>query len=54
LNSAVDFLRWVQEDPKYRIYYFEIQESGICAKPKEAAAMILEAIVLEVLADDQG
>lgn len=54
LNSATDFLHWIQDDPEYRFYYYEAQESGICAKPKETAASILEAIVLDALGEVEG
>jgi hypothetical protein len=49
LPSSDVFLRWVKEDSQFSIFYFEVQESGVCAKPVEAAAMILEAIALEAL-----
>lgn len=49
LESPVIFLNWVIEDRDYSVFYFEVQESGVCAKPSEAAAMILEAIVLDAL-----
>ena len=52
LNQATDFLHWVREDKEYSFYYYDAQQSGICAKPVEAAAMILEAIVLEAIQDD--
>jgi hypothetical protein len=45
LTSAADFLLWVKESPEYSCFYFDVQERGVCAKPVEAAAMILEAIV---------
>jgi hypothetical protein len=49
LESPEDFLRWVKEDRDYSYYYFDVQESGVCAKPVEAVAMILEAIVIDTL-----
>jgi hypothetical protein len=45
LESSGDFLTWVRESPEYSYFYFDIQERGVCAKPVEAAAMIIEAIV---------
>jgi hypothetical protein len=51
LASPDVFLRWVKEDSQFSFFYFEVQESGVCAKPSEAAAMILEAIVVEALED---
>lgn len=44
-----DFLDWVKEDREYSYYYYETQQSGACAKPAEAAAMILESITLDAL-----
>lgn len=46
---AQDFLEWVRSDPDYGSYYREVEQSGVGAKPSEAAAMILEAIVLDAL-----
>jgi len=44
-----DFLEWVQEDPDYGYYYRELEQLGVGGNPAEAAAMILEAIVLDAL-----
>lgn len=44
LASASDFLLWVKESREYSCFYYDVQESGVCAKPVEAAALILEAI----------
>ncbi|MBI4455487.1 MAG: hypothetical protein HY644_06270 [Acidobacteria bacterium] len=46
---AQDFLDWARNDPDYRTYYEEMEKSGLCAQPTEAAAMILEAIVLDAI-----
>jgi hypothetical protein len=43
------FLDWVKEDREYSYYYYDAQQSGVCAKPAEAAAMILESIALDAL-----
>jgi len=43
------FIEWVRDDPDYRDYFFEVQDSGVCAKPAEAAALILETIVLDAI-----
>jgi len=45
LEAPGDFLLWVKESPEYCYFYFDVQERGVCAKPAEAAAMIIEAIV---------
>jgi hypothetical protein len=49
LESPEDFLGWIKEDLEYSYFYFDVQESGVCAKPVEAVAMILEAIVIDAL-----
>jgi hypothetical protein len=43
------FLEWVKDDREYCWYYYDAQQSGVCAKPAEAAALILESIVLDAL-----
>jgi hypothetical protein len=42
-------LDWAQEDPDYSFYYRELQDTGLTERPAEAAAMLLEAIVLDTL-----
>jgi hypothetical protein len=49
LENSVDFLNWVKEDREYALFYFDVQESGVCAKPRETAALILEAIIVDAL-----
>jgi hypothetical protein len=49
LSNAADFLNWIRDERDYSFYYYEAQQSGVCAKPVEAAAMILEAIILEAI-----
>jgi hypothetical protein len=44
-----EFLEWVKEDREYGYYYYDAQQSGACAKPAEAMALILEAIVMDAL-----
>ncbi len=44
-----DFLEWVRIDPDYSYYFKELQQSGVGIEPREAAAMILEAIVLDAI-----
>ena len=44
-----DFLDWVKEDREYSYYYYDAQQSGVCAKPAEAAGMILESIALDAI-----
>ncbi len=45
--DAQSFLEWIKEDREYSYYYFDVQESGVCAKPREAAALILETIAVD-------
>lgn len=45
--SFPDFLEWVREDREYSSYYFDVQQSGACAKPAEITALILEEIVFD-------
>lgn len=44
-----DFLDWVKEDREYSYYYYDAQQSGVCAKPAEATATILESIALDAI-----
>lgn len=48
-SSPQDFLEWVKEDRDYSYYYYDAQQSGVCAKPREAVALILELIALDAL-----
>ena len=48
--APADFLEWVGIDPDYSYYFKELQHSGVGLQPREAAAMILEAIVLDAIA----
>jgi hypothetical protein len=43
------FLEWVREDREYSYFYYEAQQSGVCAKPRELVAAILESMVLDAL-----
>ena len=45
--DAQGFLDWIKDDRQYSHYYYDAQQSGVCAKPREAAAIILEAIALD-------
>jgi type II secretory pathway component PulM len=47
--SAREFLEWIREDREFGYYYYDAQQSGVCAKPQEAAALILEQIALDAL-----
>ena len=49
LDSPKIFLDWIQEDAEYSYFYFDALATGVCAKPREAVAMILELIVRESL-----
>jgi hypothetical protein len=50
--SARDFIRWIADDKEYSYYYYDAQQQGVCAKPDEAAAFILEEIVSDALDSD--
>jgi len=47
--SPQDFLSWIRDDREYSFFYYDAEEDRVCAKPAEAAAMILEKIVLDNL-----
>jgi hypothetical protein len=50
--SARDFMKWIADDREYSCYYYDSQQHGVCAKPDEAAAFILEEIVSDALDSD--
>lgn len=47
--SAQDFLDWIKDDREYSYFYYDAQQSGMCAKPPEITAMILESIALDAI-----
>ena len=47
--DAREFLGWVQDDREYAYFYYDAQQRGVCAKPRECAALILEQIALEAI-----
>ena len=53
LDSTIDFLNWIKDDREYSTFYYDVQESGVCAKPVEAAAMILETIIVFALEQNE-
>ena len=48
--NAREFLEWIKDDREFCYFYYDAQQSGICAKPQEAAALILEQIALDAMA----
>ncbi len=44
-----DFVEWIREDAQYSFYFYDALESGVCSKPAELAALILETIALDAL-----
>ena len=44
-----EFLDWIKDDREFSYFYYDAQQSGICAKPQEVAALILEQIALDAL-----
>jgi hypothetical protein len=47
--DAVSFLEWIAGDPAYSVYYYDVKEAGACAKPREVAALVLEAIAVDTM-----
>lgn len=47
--DATEFLDWIKDDREYSYFYFDAQQSGVCAKPREAAALILEQIAVDAI-----
>jgi hypothetical protein len=47
--DACEFLDWVKGDREYSYFYYDAQQSGVCAKPREAAALILEQIAMDAI-----
>lgn len=43
------FLDWVKDDREYSCFYYDAQQNGVCAKPAEIVALILELIALEAI-----
>ena len=44
-----EFLDWIKDDRELGYFYYGVQQSGVCAKPLEAAALILEHIALDAM-----
>lgn len=51
LTKPLDFLNWIREDREFSYFYFDAQQSGVCAKPTEVVAMIVDMIILDALED---
>jgi hypothetical protein len=47
--KAREFLDWIKDDREFGYFYYDVQQSGVCAKPQEAAALILEHIALDAI-----
>ena len=47
--NAREFLDWIKDDCEFGYFYYDVQQSGVCAKPQEAAALILEHIALDAM-----
>lgn len=47
--DAGAFLNWIREDREYAYFYYDAQQSGVCAKPREAAALILEQLAMAAI-----
>ena len=48
-TDTKDFLEWLKQDRQFCYYYYDAEQSGVCAKPREAAALIVESIVMDAL-----
>jgi hypothetical protein len=44
-----EFLDWVKDSREFCYFYYDVQQGGVCAKPREVAALILEQIALEAI-----
>ena len=47
--GAREFLEWVRDDREFAYFYHDAHASGVCAKPREAAAFILEQIAMDAI-----
>jgi hypothetical protein len=48
-TAPAELLEWLKEDREYSYYYYDTEQSGACAKPREAVALILESIVRDAI-----
>jgi hypothetical protein len=48
-TNAREFLDWIKEDREFSYFYYDVQQGGVCAKPPEAVALILEQIALDAI-----
>lgn len=46
---SAELLEWLKKDREYNHYYYDAEQSGVCAKPREAVALILESIVRDAI-----
>lgn len=47
--APAELLEWLKEDREYNYYYYDAEQSGACAKPRESVALILESIVRDAI-----
>lgn len=47
ISDPADFLDWIRKHKTYRFLVHEAQAEGLCSKPRELSAYILERILRE-------
>ena len=43
--QPAEFIEWIKNHKVYSFYLYEVQQMGVCAKPQELAACVLEMIL---------
>jgi len=51
LKISTDFLDWIRDDWEFSFYFYEAQQSGMCSKPNEIVASIIDTIVFDEIED---
>jgi hypothetical protein len=47
--NAADFVAWIRDDAGYSFYFYDAQQSTVCAKHREVAALIMENVVSDAI-----
>ena len=45
--QPAEFIEWIRNHKLYSFCLYEAQQRGVCAKPRELAALVLEMILRE-------
>jgi hypothetical protein len=45
--KPMEFIAWIRDHRVYSYYLYEAQQMGICSKPPELAALVLDMILRE-------